>query len=185
MGSTEVGGFGISSHDDLLLVEDFVLIEQWSTSVTVEFNDNAVAEFFEDQVDAGRTPEQFARIWIHTHPGACPRPSGTDEATFGRCFGTPDWAVMFILACGGATYSRLRFNVGPTTSKRLDVAIDYESEFEAADHFGWTKEYEAAVSFRDPFTHRRSQDSLIESQSIGNEPSHCDPYWLESEWVAS
>src|SRR5215212_3827352 len=86
-GDTEIGGFGISSRDDLLFVENVQLVNQACTWVHVEFDDEAVANFFDDQVDAGRRPEEFARLWMHTHPGNSPEPSGTDEATFTRVFG--------------------------------------------------------------------------------------------------
>src|SRR4051812_23204242 len=78
-GPTEVGGFGISCPEDLLLVEDFYLIRQSSTPMTVSFADEAVADYFDAQVDQGRLPSEFARIWIHTHPGNSPLPSNTDE----------------------------------------------------------------------------------------------------------
>ena len=103
LGETEVGGFGISAAGDLLLIEDVSLMRQSCTSVTVKFADEAVADYFDDQVDRGLVPERFARIWIHTHPGDSPHPSRTDEETFERCFGSTDWALMFILACGGDT----------------------------------------------------------------------------------
>ena len=61
-GGTEVGGFGISNEQDLLLIEDIVMIDQVCTPVTVEFDDTSVADYFDDQVDSGRSPEQFARI---------------------------------------------------------------------------------------------------------------------------
>ena len=48
-------------------------------------------------------PSGAAWIQIHTNPGDSPRPSSTDEATFGRVFGRTDWAVMCILARGGQT----------------------------------------------------------------------------------
>jgi proteasome lid subunit RPN8/RPN11 len=84
----------------------------------VAFDDTAVAEFFDEQVDAGRRPEQFARIWVHTHPGECPWPSGVDERTFADAFGHCDWSVMFILARGGQTYARLQFRAGPGAQVR-------------------------------------------------------------------
>ena len=46
---------------------------------SVSFDDEAVADLFDTQVDAGRKPEQFARVWLHSHPGDSPRPSNTDE----------------------------------------------------------------------------------------------------------
>ena len=102
-GETEIGGFGIAQSDDPLLVTDIQLVEQVCTLATVKFADQAVADYFDQQVDRGLKPTQFARIWVHTHPGKCPEPSFTDEETFERVFGQTDWSVMFILACGGQT----------------------------------------------------------------------------------
>src|SRR5262249_39568169 len=139
------GGFGVSDPDDLLLVADFVLIQQICTSVTVKFDDLAVAWYFDDQVDRGLQPVQFARLWVHTHPGDCPLPSRTDEDTFARVFGHTDWAVMFILAAGGQTYCRLHYHVGPTAAFELGVEIDYRADFDASDHQAWEHEYLANV----------------------------------------
>ena len=151
VGPTEVGGFGISNAEDLLLVEDIQLVEQVCSIVSVEFNDRSVADFFDQQVDAGRQPEQFARIWIHTHPGSSPAPSGTDEDTFHRCFGGVDWAVMHILADEGNTYTRARFNVGPGSEKRLRCRTTFDCEFPAADHEAWYLEYWQNVMTYEPF----------------------------------
>ena len=151
MGDTEVGGFGISVDGDPLLIEDFVLVNQICTSVSVEFDDTSVADHFDAMVDQGRKPDQFARIWIHTHPGSCPLPSGTDEETFERCFGACDWAVMFILAQGGETFARYRSNVGPGMNRRLDVSVDYDAEFRGSNQDGWMEEYHELVTVHDPF----------------------------------
>ena len=85
-GRSEIGGFGISSFDDPMLVQDVQLVRQRCTIATVEFDDEAVADFFDEQVDQGRTPGEFGRLWLHTHPGDSPLPSGTDEDTLDRCF---------------------------------------------------------------------------------------------------
>lgn len=144
-GNTEIGGFARTSATDPLLVEDVCLVRQRCTSVTVEFDDNSVADFFDDQVDAGLKPEQFGRIWIHTHPGTSADPSPTDEETFDRCFGNVEWTVMFILARGGKSYARLRFNVGPRTSQLMNVEVDYSQPFEASNNFEWKHEFDANV----------------------------------------
>ena len=148
-GETEVGGFGLSSADDLLYVEDVRLVQQETTSVTVAFDDESVAQLFDEQVDQGRRIEQCGRIWVHTHPGHSVDPSSTDEETFARCFGSTDWAVMFILACGGQTYARLRFNVGPGGSLLIPVLVDYSREFLASDYWAWEAEYRANVQSLD------------------------------------
>ena len=144
-GETEIGGFGLSGPNDLSLIEDIRLVEQDCTAVTVSFRDHAVADFFDEQVDAGRTPESFGRCWLHTHPGDCPLPSATDEETSDRVFGRADWAVMFIIARSGDTYARLRFNTGPGGEIELATTIDYRADFPASDRTAWEQEFTKAV----------------------------------------
>ncbi|MBR9801292.1 hypothetical protein GYB59_06155, partial [bacterium] len=87
-------------------------------------------------------------VWIHTHPGDSPYPSPVDEETFRRVFGKADWALMFILARGGESYARLRFNSGPGGNVELPVEVDYSSRFDASDQTAWEAEYLAHVSRR-------------------------------------
>ena len=145
LGESEVGGFGLTDPDDPLRVLDLLLVKQRVSPVTVAFDDEAVADLFDRMVDEGIAPERFGRVWWHTHPGTCPLPSDTDEQTFARVFGRCDWAVMFILARGGASYARLRFNIGPGGSVPLDVAVDYSRPFAGSDHAAWEAEYRAQV----------------------------------------
>ncbi len=145
LGDTEVGAFGISSIGDLFLIEDVRLVEQRCTGVTVEFNDEAVADYLDQQIDGGRTPERFARHWIHTHPGESAVPSGTDIDTFARAFGGSDWAVMMILACGGETSTRLRFGCGPGAELDVPVAVDWTTPFAGTDHEAWEQEFQYCV----------------------------------------
>jgi len=141
----EVGGFGITEAEDLLFVTDFTLLKQKVTAVTISFEDESVADFFENQVEVGRTPEQFARIWLHTHPGDSPEPSCTDESTFDRVFGSCNWSVMAIVAQNGNTYARLHFNAGPGGEIKIPVCVDYNVEFDAADFELWKQQYLANV----------------------------------------
>jgi hypothetical protein len=152
-GDTEVGGFGITPADDLLFVEDVKLVQQVCSWANVAFKDESVADFFDQQVDSGRRPEQFARIWIHTHPGDCPRPSMTDEETFDRVFGRSDWAAMFILACNGQSYARFRFNVGPGADLEIPVRVDYSRPFDGCDTDAWEQEYLSNVQPAHPVCH--------------------------------
>lgn len=145
LGETEVGGFGIAAADDLLYIEDIQLVRQACSGVSVVFADDSVADFFDRQVDMGRRPERFGRLWLHTHPGNSAEPSVTDEETFARVFGRTEWALMFILARGGERYARLRFHVGPGGGVDLPVRVDYSRPFAASDHAAWQEEYLAAV----------------------------------------
>jgi hypothetical protein len=95
-------------------------------------------------------PAQFARIWLHTHPGSSAQPSTTDEQTFERVFGRCDWSVMFILSRSGGTYARLKFAAGPGAAVPLGVAVDWaawpqavidDSGLAQAVLEGWMDEY--------------------------------------------
>jgi proteasome lid subunit RPN8/RPN11 len=144
-GPTEVGGFGIAPATDLLYVEDIRLVQQTCTSISVAFDDSSVAEFFDDQIDAGRQPEQFGRIWIHTHPGESAQPSHVDEETFRRVFGPCDWAVMFVIAREGEMYCRLRFRAGPGGAFEIPVQVDFQGQFAGSDFEAWAREYDTTV----------------------------------------
>ncbi|MFH1615393.1 MAG: hypothetical protein ABIG61_09965 [Planctomycetota bacterium] len=165
----EVGGFGITEADDLLFVTDFTLVNQKVTAVSVSFDDESVANFFEDQVEAGRKPEQFARIWLHSHPGNSPEPSMTDEQTFARVFGSCDWSVMCIVAQDGGTYARLRFNAGPGGEVKIPVCVDYGYEFDAADFEVWKQQYKSNVTEDEVFklTDKSKQTADSQQQEIG------------------
>lgn len=128
-----------------MFVEDIALVKQKVTSVSVSFDDESVADLFADQVEAGRKPSQFGRIWVHTHPGTSPEPSMTDENTFDRVFGKCDWSVMFIIASDGKTFARLRFTAGPGGEIDIPVYVDYGSEFEGSDHKLWKRQYRENV----------------------------------------
>ena len=147
-GQTEIGGFGITPADDLLYVEDFITVQQSATVAGVTFEDEAVNEFLDNQVDAGCQPVQVLRVWCHTHPGSSPEPSCVDEETFSRVFGRCDHAVMFVLATGGKSYARLRFNVGPGGDVRIPVEVDYSQPFASSDFDAWQAEYKANVKAR-------------------------------------
>jgi proteasome lid subunit RPN8/RPN11 len=171
-GDTEVGGFGICPTTSLL-VEEVRLVKQNCTYATVSFDDDAVADFFDEQVDQGLQPDQFARIWIHTHPGNCPEPSLTDEDTFSRVFGNSNWAIMFILACGGKSYTRLRFNGEPAADLLLPTEVDFSQEFAASDSDAWEQEYLDCVAQDDPFISQTPYSRIgFEDLSPGYAPYH-------------
>ena len=173
-GDTEIGGFGITPApapgENLLLIEDFVPVTQQASAVSVEFDDAAVADFFDQQVDAGRRPEQFLRVWLHTHPGDSAEPSFVDEETFERVFGRCDWAIMAIVGRGGQTYGRLRFGVGPGGEGKVHVEVDYGVAFAGSDHAAWEAEYDATV-------HRQALP--FEFGPADEASMFEDPRWLE------
>lgn len=114
-----------------------------------------MADFFEDQIDLGRQPAEFGRIWIHTHPGSCPQPSPTDHDTFDRVFGHCDWAVMVILARSGDTHAELHWKAG-SASLPLNVEVDFTQPFAGSNHAAWQDEYRTNVYAETWFPERRS-----------------------------
>jgi len=52
---------------------------------------------------------------------------------------------MLIIARGGATYCRLRFNTGPGADIEIPVQVDYTLPFAGADHEAWEDEYRANI----------------------------------------
>ena len=187
LGDSEVGGFGISAADDLLYIEDVQLVRQVCTGASVAFDDQAVADFFDRQVDQGRKPEQFGRAWVHTHPGNFAQPSQTDEDTFARVFGRTDWAAMFILARQGQSYARLRFHVGPGGDLDLPVRVDYSRPFAASNHAAWREEYLAAVRVAELPLFARGGPDLLPGVAAAMDPwdedwfSAWDRLFLEEE----
>jgi proteasome lid subunit RPN8/RPN11 len=169
----EVGGFGVTEPDDLLCVREFVTVKQDVTAVSVKFDDEAVADLFENQVDLGRKPEQFARIWLHSHPGSSPEPSIIDEETFERVFGGCQWALMFVVAQNDKTYAKLSFNVGPGGQVLIPVEIDYSQNFGPSNQELWDAEYAANIKAAEWLSER----TVRENNSTGHDlTSYALPY---------
>ena len=149
-GPTEVAGFGLSSPENPLYLDDVLLLRQRASFATVAFDDHAVADLFDRMTDQGISPQRFARIWLHTHPGSSVTPSGVDEETFIRCFGGCDWALMAILGRTGRTYARLRFSAGPGTSIEIPTRVDWSGWPELVPELSWCldewqREYDTLV----------------------------------------
>ena len=179
-GSTEVGGFGIAPADDLLYLADLKLVRQQCTAVSVVFDDTAVADYFDEQVEAGRVPGQFGRIWLHTHPGDSPLPSCVDEETFARVFGRCDWALMFILARGGQTYCRLRFSGHPGGEFVIRAEVEFGRSFPQADFNAWAQEYAVCVR-PERFA---GSDRLADVLAV-DDPRFVDPFEPMDEGLAT
>jgi hypothetical protein len=181
-GDHEVGGFGISSGHDPLYIEQFVTVSQTVSSVSVQFDDAAVADYFDRCVDAGLKPERCGRVWVHTHPADSPDPSCTDEETFRRVFGSCHWAVMFIVSRTAKTYARLSLRIGPGAQVLLEVAVDWDAwpklvleqscpTFEQM--LNWAQEFEQNV---------RPARSLPASGAIFEDPFGWSEWWDIEEY---
>ena len=177
-GPTEVAAFGLSAEDDLLRVEDLIVLKQMASAATVAFDDTAVAELFDGMADAGVPPRRFARIWLHTHPGASVTPSSVDEETFARVFGHCDWALMGILGKTGRVSARLRFGAGPGGALEIPCEVDwslwpdYATSRDLADDTDlWLTEFAQFVEPVRPRGDARARaDSFLESPEWSFDP---------------
>lgn len=149
LGSTEISGFAVCRKvDDLFCVNEFHLVKQTASAAFVEFDDDALADFQAQKFGQGLQPNQYGRIWLHTHPSDGVTPSGTDEDTFAKIFGSYDWSIMFILGKQGSTYARLQHKIGNTNmyhAVEMDVKFDMSVPFEASDFAAWKAEYDLCV----------------------------------------
>jgi len=141
---TEVSGFAITSPENSFYIQDFKLIKQQCTSVTTEMDEDGIDSFFGEMLDAGLQPRDFSRIWIHTHPGMAPSPSGTDLKTFDELFKDCSYGIMFILGKNNEVYCKGRWNkidaIG-SIEQNLDCIIDYTSaEFKGTNFEAWQTE---------------------------------------------
>lgn len=146
--STEIGGFGVSSIDDPLLVTEFHLIKQKSTAATVELDDEALANYVEDQVALGRHPNECLRIWMHTHPSDSTTPSGTDWDMFNSKFTNCDWSVMAIMGANGTTSEAHLWITHPDSGMITigSIETDWTLPLEAADPADWEAELKEKVT---------------------------------------
>ncbi len=195
-GNTEVGGFCISSEEDLLLIEDVVLIPQECSTMTVEFTDDGIADFVDEKCDEGLQPEQFFRVWWHTHPGMSPDPSGVDEDTFTRVFGECNWSIMFILASDDRCYARIQLKTPVAGSFVIPVRVMTESVIRPE----WEEEYDENVTvvvnksfFKGKYGGQFSAKhggALFPAREFGadNEDEDVDLWgdddWRRSDWAA-
>ena len=158
-GATEVGGFCVSLQENPGLVVDFHLVSQLCDSAYCEFTDDGMVEFNDEMAEAGYHPQEYSRMWLHTHPGTSANPSGLDEETFTKQFGGMDWSAMLIVARGGQTYGRIRYAVcnavdsiigSKDRDTTVDLAIDWSTEYTSTEHGQWDDEYDSMVTARAP-----------------------------------
>ena len=89
---------GISDPKDPLHIVDFAFLPQECTSVSTDFDEDAQNAWMEEMmIEKKLNPDQFTRVWAHTHPSQSASPSSTDWETFQEIMGNMPWGVMLIL----------------------------------------------------------------------------------------
>jgi hypothetical protein len=136
----QIGGFGISSEDNPLYVEDFLTVRQRVTPASVELDKQALADL----------PKRPGRIWVQSHVNEYAHPTAADEQACRRALGSGDWSALCILARDGASYARLSFAAVPDLAVPLEIEVDWanwpeillERGAELGELFeGWMDEY--------------------------------------------
>lgn len=151
-GSTEVAAFGVTSEHDPLYVERLWVPKQECTAAFCETEEGQFNDLLDWALDNQIAPSRVGRVWLHTHPGDSPGPSGTDEKTFETDFGGPDVAFMLILARGGQTSCRARFKSLKGATVEVPLAIRWSEVHKQfglpsdAQKAAWLEEYAQKVT---------------------------------------
>lgn len=145
---TEIGFWGITDPDNPLLIVGLHMPKQACTVASCSFDETGIGESVEELSKLGLHVSQYGRVWIHTHPGNSPNPSGKDEQTFSEDFKGKPFAVMMILAKGGQWYARAKWDGSnvPLLSREIDVSVCWDCEFEGSDWLEWTNELSEKVT---------------------------------------
>lgn len=170
-GDVEIAGFAISSKENPFYVYDFVMIPQNNMATNVEFQDDEIAIFQDRMMSEGIEPVECTRIWCHTHPNMSANPSGVDESNFKDNCGDGDWAIMFIVSKTNDIYARLKYRhpiTGDFMHVRMDVVIDWASEFYGSSHEEWEAEYNDNVNETKWLGYSWSSNSKVCSQFRNN-----------------
>ena len=149
---TEIGFFGVTPENDPFLIQQIVIPKQTCTAVSVDFDDDGLADHLESCLREGLEPWQCMRWWLHTHPGNSASPSSTDWSTWDKAFGNCDWSGMVILAKGGDTSCHFR-KVIDIASEQYVMESQIDIEIEGADpeeHKVWEDEARAMCSTPSP-----------------------------------
>lgn len=122
IGDDRVRGFGITTAVDPLTIEEIRFLPRHE--VTEPFDDAEVLDFYSRAVERELPMDRYARVWVGSRPGRSARPASVDEAIFARLYGAVPWSVLCLVASGGATYARLRYNVGPAGAWKVPVVVN-------------------------------------------------------------
>lgn len=122
LGDDRVRGFGITTVADPLTIEEISFLPRHE--VTEPFDDAEVLDFYSRDVERELPLDRYARVWVCTRPGRSARPASVDEVIFARLFGSIPWSVLCLVASGGATYARLRYNIGPAGAWKIPIVVD-------------------------------------------------------------
>lgn len=163
IGETEVSGFAItntaSGYPDL--ITDFQLVKQECSIVTTDMDDDGLSEYVAVMADNGINPSDCMRVWIHTHPGSSPNPSGTDESTFQKLLSKFPFIVMLIISKEGNKFGRIGFTQGCGGTSPVDWDVDWSIPCEAVDFEDWKKEYEGAVKVKKWISSKKKEEAPL------------------------
>jgi proteasome lid subunit RPN8/RPN11 len=123
----EIGGFAITHKEHPFFVLDILIPEQKVSIASVDFDDDDRAVCAAKMYKDGLAAEQFDRIWIHTHPGNSPRPSGLDNETFDKVFDRQTHCCMFIIAMDSSCSCKVKVNTDHVSmTDEIPVRVNWE-----------------------------------------------------------
>lgn len=141
---TEISFCGISTAEKPLYVKDVVMPKQKGHSTETEWDSEDISEFVNQMLDKGYKPEEFFRIWIHTHPGFSCNPSGHDEKQIVELFGNVNFGVMAIMGKDHKMSAHLILNY-KSLRTITEIPVKYELPDYSEHHEKWDEEIEEAI----------------------------------------
>lgn len=139
----EVSLMGQSENEENLnVIVDMHCVKQEVSSGSTDMDDDGLADYVDRMSEEHNVgPLLTNRVWFHTHPGNCPKPSPTDEETFKKYWDNLNFAVMFILARDNSYYNYMKFmyNFSPSIWKSEKIGYILLNNNEYLSISDWAK----------------------------------------------
>jgi proteasome lid subunit RPN8/RPN11 len=167
--SIEVSLYGITESNSLV-IKDFWIPYQFGTAVTTEFDEEKKVEEVDKLIQKGLDPNNFLKIWVHTHPKMSPNPSGTDIQTFKTKFNNLNWSIRLILG------QNKQMTVKYQQNSPIPLELDLKTEIDFSNFKGFGIEEQTALLLElaekvqkpiasiSKFNHDNNFDYLIEDK---------------------
>ncbi len=143
----EFGGFAVTADpNDRFKITDFIILPQTASGGHADLDNMAIAKYTCKMVKSGLQPNQFSRIWFHTHGGSGyfgPHSSTDDDNTFVRAFGQCDWSVMLIFNDAYSVYMELQNNKAHNIG--WEIGFEFWEKPLSKKHQGWADEFDDNV----------------------------------------
>lgn len=152
LGDTEVSFFCVVDENEPNVICDVQLVKQVGSVATTDMDGAGLTEYLSRMDDQGFSPGHCFRVWLHTHPGDSPEPSGTDWTQYEKLKTTYEypWFAMLIISRTGKKFGRMFFSQGPGGESEVKWDVDWGYPGEEVIFEDWDEEYKTYVEVSKP-----------------------------------